>query len=194
VLHRRLAAFDPDAARKIERRNARRTVRALEVAALTGRPFSSFASDWARYRDDRVLAAGVDLDPDALRHRIEERVRRMIEGGFVDEVRTMVERGLGPSLTAAQAIGYAELACYLAGETSLEEAVRSTVRRTRALARRQLAWFRRDPRIAWFRVGSGGAMEAVDQIEEFLRRNRRAPTGSADELPVAVMVGGERSS
>jgi tRNA dimethylallyltransferase len=169
MLHRRLQAFDPGAADKIEPSNVRRTVRALEVAALTGRPFSSFAADWDRYPPVGVRAAGLDVAPDVLRTRIECRVRAMVEAGLVDEVRNLLDRGLGPALTAGQAIGYAEMAWYLGGRMSLEEAVRSTVRRTRALARRQLAWFRRDPRITWFGVGQEGATKMVDVIEEYLR-------------------------
>ena len=80
-----------------------------------------------------------------------------------------IARGFGDWLTASQAIGYAEMARHVAGGLSLDEAVAGTVKRTKALARRQLAWFRRDPRIRWFEVGGGGAMEAVDDIVEYLR-------------------------
>jgi tRNA dimethylallyltransferase len=141
----------------------------LEVAALTGRPFSSFAAAWNRYPEDRVRAAGVALSPDILRARIEERVRRQYEGGLVDEVRGLLDGGFGRFLTSAQAIGYAEVAEHLAGTWSLEEAADRTIRRTRALARRQMAWFRRDPRIRWFHAGPDGAAGLVDALEEFYR-------------------------
>jgi tRNA dimethylallyltransferase len=169
TLYRRLEAFDPAAAQKIEPRNARRTVRALEVAALTGRPFSTFAAAWERYPSDRVRAAGIELPSGALGTRIEHRVHGMVEGGLLDEVGMLVANGLGESLTSTQAIGYAEMAWHLGGKMSLEDAVRSTIRRTKALARRQLAWFRRDPRIRWFRTGPDGAMSVVDEVEEYLR-------------------------
>jgi tRNA dimethylallyltransferase len=169
TLYRRLEAFDPAAARKIEPGNARRTVRALEVAALTGRPFSTFAGAWERYPTDLVRAAGIDVAPDALRARIENRVHAMFEGGLLEEVRTLAANGFEGSLTSSQAIGYAEMAWHLGGKMSLEDAVRSTIRRTKALARRQLAWFRRDPRIRWFRTGPEGATSVVDEIEEYLR-------------------------
>jgi tRNA dimethylallyltransferase len=165
-LHERLRSFDPVAAVKIEPANVRRTVRALEVAAVTGRRFSSYAEAWEQFPDGRVRAAGIDLEPAALRARIERRVRDMVEAGFVDEVRALVADGLGPSLTASQAIGYAEMVHHLAGRIGLEEAVVATVKRTRALARRQMAWFRRDPRIRWFRVGPEGAMAVVDDLVE----------------------------
>ena len=167
-LHARLAGLDPRAAARIEPANARRTVRALEVAALTGRPFSSFAAAWDRYPEDRVRTAGVSLPPQALRIRIERRVRRMYEEGLIDEVRRLAERGLAPFLTASQAIGYAEVTGYLEGYLTLREAMERTAKRTRTLARRQTAWFRRDPRIRWFSAGADGASEVVDEIEEYL--------------------------
>jgi tRNA dimethylallyltransferase len=168
-LYERLAAFDPDAAAKIEPANVRRTVRALEVAAVTGRPFSSFAADWERYEPGAVRAAGVELDAEVLRERITARVNAMVAGGLLDEVRALVAEGVGPSLTSGQAIGYAEVIEHLAGRMSLDEAVARTVKRTRALARRQLAWFRRDPRIRWFRAGPDGAAGIVDELTEYLR-------------------------
>jgi tRNA dimethylallyltransferase len=168
-LHRRLAGFDPRAAARIEPRNLRRSVRALEAAAVTGRPFSSFAETWDRYPAGRVRAAGIELAPDVLRRRIEARVRHMVAQGLADEVRGLLDRGLRGFLTSSQAIGYLEMALHLEGRLSEEEMVERTVRRTRHLARRQMAWFRRDPRIRWFTAGEGGAMDVVDAIEEHLR-------------------------
>ena len=166
-LHARLAGFDLQAASRMEPTNLRRIVRALEVAALTGRPFSSFASGWDDYPADRVRAAGVLVPSETLRARIQQRARRMLEGGLLDETRRLLDRGAEPLLTASQAIGYAEAAQHLAGRITLDEAFETIVRRTKALARRQMAWFRRDPRIRWFEAGS--AMEAVDEIEEYFR-------------------------
>ncbi|MBI4259790.1 MAG: tRNA (adenosine(37)-N6)-dimethylallyltransferase MiaA [Actinobacteria bacterium] len=168
-LHRRLAGLDPEAAGRIEPANVRRTVRALEVAALTGRRFSSFAEGWERYPGEGVRAAGVEMDPSVIGKRIERRVHEMLSRGFLEEVRGLVGRGLGAFLTAGQAIGYAEMVEHLSGSVSLEEAVARTVKRTRTLARRQMAWFRRDPRIRWFRVGPEGAGAHVRAFEEHLR-------------------------
>ncbi|MGH2676271.1 MAG: tRNA (adenosine(37)-N6)-dimethylallyltransferase MiaA, partial [Actinomycetota bacterium] len=133
---------------------------------LTGRIFSSFAERWDRYPEGRVRAAGVTVPPEALRARIEARVRRQLEGGLVGEVRELLDRGFGPFLTASQAIGYLEVAEHLAGRCGLEETAGRIVRRTRGLARRQMAWFRRDPRIRWFEAGPDGAGALVDEIEE----------------------------
>ncbi|MDP9241595.1 MAG: tRNA (adenosine(37)-N6)-dimethylallyltransferase MiaA [Actinomycetota bacterium] len=170
-LHSRLAAFDPEAAGRIEPANARRTVRALEVAAVTGRPFSSFAASWERYPAERVRVAGIDPGREALDERIRVRVQRMLRDGFLDEVEDLVRRGLGGWLTSSQAIGYAEMTRHLAGECSLADAVASTERRTRALARRQRAWFRRDPRVRWFGAGPDspdGPDAVLDEIMEYL--------------------------
>jgi tRNA dimethylallyltransferase len=167
-LHERLAASDPAAAARIEPGNVRRTVRALEVARLTGQPFSSFAGGWETYEAHRVRAAGISMPGPVLRARIEARVAEMLERGWLDEVRTLVDRGFGSWLTSAQAIGYAELARHLAGELTLDEAVAGTVKRTRALARRQLAFFRRDPRIRWFEAGEAGAEPLAEDVVAYL--------------------------
>ena len=169
-MHGRLSEMDPVAASRIEPGNVRRTVRALEVAAITGRPFSSYAAAWESYREDRVRAAGIRVEPGRLGARVEARVHSMLREGWLAEVDRLVDRGFGAWLTSTQAIGYAELARHQAGELSLEDAVRQIVKRTRTLARRQMAWFRRDPRIRWFEVGDEGAVAAADDIVAYLER------------------------
>jgi len=150
AMYRRLAELDPPAADRIEPDNVRRTVRALEVAEITGRPFSSYAEAWDRYPEDRVRAAGIHVPRPDLYERIEARVGAQLAEGLIQEIKELAHRGLGGWLTASQAIGYAEFARHLEGELSLDEAVCRTVKRTKALVRRQLAWFRRDPRVRWF--------------------------------------------
>jgi tRNA dimethylallyltransferase len=167
-LYRRLAEIDPVAAAKIEPGNVRRTVRALEVAAITGRLFSSYAGAWERYSVDRVRVAGVRVPPELLRARIGSRVIAMVDEGFLDEVRGLLGRGFGGWLTSTQAIGYAEFAAHLGGRLTLDEAVERTVSRTRHLARRQSAWFRRDPRIRWFETGAGGALDVLEDVRAYL--------------------------
>lgn len=169
VIHGRLRALDPAAADRIEPGNARRSVRALEVAALTGRPFSSFAAAWDDYPSERVRAVGVEVPADILAARIEARASEMVERGLVREVESLLERGFGPFLTSSQAIGYLEATLHLTGTIKASEMLAAMVRRTRNLARRQMAWFRRDPRIHWLRAGQDGAAEIVDQIEERMR-------------------------
>ena len=155
TLYRRLRALDPSAASKIEPANVRRIVRALEVPAITGRRFSEFADAWSRHDPSRVRVAGIDVPRPVLATRIEGRVSAMFAAGWVGEVRALLERGAGDWLTSTQAIGYSELARHLDGRLSLEEAWEGTVRRTKNLARRQTAWFRRDPRVRWFEGGRG---------------------------------------
>ncbi|HET7236221.1 MAG TPA: tRNA (adenosine(37)-N6)-dimethylallyltransferase MiaA [Actinomycetota bacterium] len=169
ALYERLATSDPEAAGKIEPDNVRRTVRALEVIELTGRSFSSFAQTWDRYPEGRIRAAGIDLPRAVLHRRIEGRVREQVANGLVEEVRELVDRGFAGWLTSSQAIGYAEVARHLQGEFDLQEAIALTSKRTKALARRQLAWFRRDPRIRWFEAEQAGAAGLVDDLTEYLR-------------------------
>ena len=167
-MYRRLANMDPVAASKIDPGNVRRTVRALEVAAITGKPFSSYAAAWESFPSDRVRAAGVRLTPEQLSTRVETRVQQMLAAGWLDEVEKLMAGGSGGWLTSTQAIGYAELARHLGDELSLEDAVQQTVKRNRNLARRQMAWFRRDPRIRWFDVGEEGASGVADDVVVYL--------------------------
>jgi tRNA dimethylallyltransferase len=153
-LYGRLAAADPAAAARIQPGNLRRTVRALEVIELTGRPFSSFRAAMddpvSRYR---LTVLGLDPGPELLRARVAERVAAMAEAGLVDEVRGLAERPL--SRTARQALGYKELLDAMDEGTPPADALAAVVRRTRAYARRQLAWFRRDPRVRWSTLPPG---------------------------------------
>ena len=173
AMYERLAELDPPAADRIEPDNVRRTVRALEVAEVTGRPFSSYAEAWDRYPADRVRAVGIDVPRPGLYERIEARVREQLAEGLVEEVKELAHRGLSGWLTASQAIGYAEFARHLEGELSLDEAVARTVKRTKALARRQLAWFRRDPRVRWF---AHDEPELADLVTGYLREPERGKT------------------
>jgi tRNA dimethylallyltransferase len=147
-----LQLLDPQAAAAIEPGNTRRTVRALEVIELTGRPFSSFGTGIQTFGETvfPIRIAGLWLPRDLLNARIAARVTVMREAGLVDEVRGLRDRG-ELSRTAAQAIGYREVIDHLKGEVpSLDAALEATVVRTRQFARRQRMWFRRDPRISWF--------------------------------------------
>jgi tRNA dimethylallyltransferase len=168
AMYTRLAELDPVGAAKIAPANVRRTIRALEVAAITGRRFSSFAAAWERFPEGHVRAAGLAIPRDLLDVRARARVLAMLEAGLLGEVRGLLERGFGGWLTSSQAIGYAEFARHLQGQLSLEDAVERTVKRTKNLARRQEAWFRRDPRIRWFEAGTGGAADVIDAVWAYL--------------------------
>ena len=149
ALHRRLLALDPVAATRMEPSNRRRIVRALEVTLGAGRTFSSFGPGLAAYPPSPIAQVGLRVAPETLDARIAGRLRAMLGAGFLDEVRRLAARPAGLSRTARQALGYRELLAHLDGQLSFDEAVAETLLRTRRFARRQLRWFRRDPRIAW---------------------------------------------
>jgi tRNA dimethylallyltransferase len=144
ALHARLQALDPAAATRMEPTNGRRIVRALEVVTLTGSMPGALTSYDARY-PTRYL--GVDR-PD-LAQRIDRRVDRMWEQGLVEEVQTLEAQGLREGVTASRALGYAQVLAMLDGRLSEAEARERTAGATRRFARRQRAWFRRDPRVCW---------------------------------------------
>lgn len=144
ALHARLAALDPAAAARMEPGNGRRTVRALEVVTMTGSMPGAMTSYDAVYATVQV---GLDV-PD-LPGRIAERVDRMWAAGLVQEVRGLEAHGLREGVTASRALGYAQVLAHVSGQGSEEQARESTVVATRRFARRQRAWFRRDPRVHW---------------------------------------------
>ena len=148
ALHARLAGVDPAAAARIIADNGRRVVRALEVIALTGRPYSA-SLPVLEYADPRTLQIGVDIDRPTLDERISQRVDAMFAGGFVAEVEDLLARGLAQGRTASRAIGYREVVGLLAGDRTLAEAIDQTKAATRRFSRRQDGWFRKDERILW---------------------------------------------
>jgi len=152
-LHARLTALDPTAAARMEPTNRRRVVRALEVTLGAGRPFSSFGPGLDSYPQTPFTLVGLRFDPAVHDARIDGRLRHQLASGFVEEVRALARRPGGLSRTARQALGYRELLRHVEQGAPLEECVIEATRRTRAFARRQWAWFRRDPRIVWLDPG-----------------------------------------
>lgn len=152
-LHGRLAALDPLAAGRMLPGNRRRVVRALEVTLGSGRPFSSFGPGLDTYPAVPWRIAGLAPPREALAGRIARRWDGMLAAGLLDEVRTLAARPGGLARTARQALGYRELLAHLEDGVPLAAAGDEAVRRTRAFARRQRVWWRRDPRIAWYEVG-----------------------------------------
>jgi len=151
-LYRRLQAADPAAAARIDPANARRSARALEVTIGSGRPFSSYGPGVGAFpAAPRFRLAGVWLSRSVVNARIEARYHAQLEAGFLDEVARLPSP---LSRTAAQALGYRELLAHRAGSLTLEQALAEAIKRTRAFARRQRMWFRRDPRITWFGAGA----------------------------------------
>ena len=163
ALHARLARLDPVAAGRMLPTNRRRVVRALEVCAGSGRPFSSFGPGLTEYPAVPFDLVALRLDRPLLDRRIAARYQEQLAAGFLDEVARLAARPAGLSRTARQALGYRELLAHLAGECSLDDAVGEAVRRTRAFARRQESWFRRDPRIRWL-PSDGNPLALVDRL------------------------------
>ncbi len=167
ALHEWLAEVDPEAAARIHPNDQKRIIRALEVAE------GSRSIDAGREQVDRQQAArynsrqfGLTLEREELYRRIETRVDRMMAAGLVDEVQGLIERGYTESLVAMKGLGYAQIADHIRGKTTLEEAVRRLKRDTRRFAKRQLIWFRADPRIEWIDVQeAGGPSGAAEEIE-----------------------------
>jgi tRNA dimethylallyltransferase len=153
ALHERLAERDPAAAAAISPTNGRRIVRALEVVELTGGPYAAQLPPHVSVYDD-VRLLGLDVPRAELDARIAERVERMWAAGFVEEVRRLAAAGLRRGRTASRALGYAQVLRYLAGECTEVAAQQDTVAATRRFARRQDAWFRKDPRIHWLPADS----------------------------------------
>ena len=154
ALHQRLEALDPLAAARMTPANRRRVLRALEVTLGSGRPFSSFGPGLGEYRPSRFAMVGIPFDPAAVDAAIARRFHTLMERGLLDEVRQLAARPGGLSRTARQALGYRELLSHLEDGVPLGQAVDEAIRRTRLFARRQWAWFRRDPRIFWLEPGS----------------------------------------
>ncbi len=166
-LHARLEVVDPAAAEAILPTNGRRLVRALEVIEITGRPYRATLPQHV-YAFDRVVQVGLEVPRDVLDARIASRVEHMWQHGLVDEVRELERQGLREGRTASRALGYAQVLRFLSGECSEEQARLATIVGTRRFARRQEAWFRRDPRIAWLPYDAPGllarAMDAVRSV------------------------------
>jgi tRNA dimethylallyltransferase len=165
ALHRELTAVDPVAAARMEPTNARRIVRALEVAIGSGRPFSSFGPGLDQYPPVPYVQIGLQWPRPVLAHRIEARVHRMMEAGLLAEVVRLLTAPSGLSRTARQALGYKELIAHLEGECSLDEAVDTVVLRTRQFAVRQERWFRRDPRVRWVTIEHDPVAEVLPVLE-----------------------------
>lgn len=176
-LHRVLARLDPPAAASIMAGDRQRIVRALEVRLLTGRPLSALHGEGWRGRDRLpLLRIGLELPREELYRRIDARVERFLDQGLIDEVRWLLDaRGLSRERNCLRAIGYREVAAYLAGEgPEKEEQLRALIQRnTRRFARRQLTWFRKLRGVIWVDPRESGLADRLaGRIEGFAREGR----------------------
>ncbi|MFN3922523.1 MAG: tRNA (adenosine(37)-N6)-dimethylallyltransferase MiaA [Pseudarthrobacter sp.] len=145
VLLERLREVDPVSAGRLS--DDRRIIRALEVHQLTGRPFSSFMPQREYFQS--AVQIGLAVNREALRDRLAQRVHRMVDAGLPAEVQRLDARGLRQGKTAPRALGYSQFLRVIDGEWTVPEAAEATIVATRQFARRQLTWFRADPRIHW---------------------------------------------
>ncbi len=169
ALYEELKLVDPVAAEKIDLRNVRRVIRALEVFRTTGVPFSQMQGNAPPFH---TLVIGLTTAREDLYNRIDSRVERMLEQGLVHEVERLLERGYSLDLSSMSGIGYRHIGQYLQGETGLEEAILQMKHDTHRFARHQYAWFRlSDIRIHWFDVEKVSDKEILELVARFLKQN-----------------------
>jgi tRNA dimethylallyltransferase len=167
VLHQLLTAIDPDVAAKVDAKNTRRVIRALEIH-FAGRAKKNTRKTKSP-RDDRLLVIGLMVDRSELYHRIDDRVDLMIRQGFKEEVQTLIEEGFSMSLPCMSGVGYQELAMHIKGEIELDEAIQRIKYRTHRIARHQNAWFRRDDtRIRWLKSDGSEIQEGKALLQKHL--------------------------
>lgn len=163
AMHKRLELLDETAASRIEPQNGRRIVRALEIVMITGEPFSASLPDQFESFLP-VLEIGLNSAREHLVERLAQRVKDMWSAGLVDEVKSLEGKGIRDSKTASQAIGYSQALASIDGRLTEEEAIAETILLTQRYARRQMSWFRRDPRIHWFDYRDEGLLNEVMQL------------------------------
>ena len=161
-MHKELASVDPQAADKIHHNDEKRIIRALEVYQLTGKPISSFQRqfDLPQPKGNWQII-GLRREKDEENRRINARVKKMLQAGFVDEVKSLLAEEKPLSLQARSAIGYAEIIDYLAGKEALEKAVEKIKINTRRFAKAQRTWFKTFKNINWLDVNTDDDIEHV---------------------------------
>ncbi len=159
-----LQALDPLAASRIDPNNERRVIRALEVCVGSGRPFSSFGPGMIEYPATNFSLLGLRLNGDEIDRRIDARYEVQMTDGFLDEVTALAQRERGIGRTARQALGYRELLRHVEDGESLDVVLNDAKIRTHRFARRQMKWFRRDPRIEWIDIDETGSIEHAAAI------------------------------
>jgi len=170
ALHAKLAALDPVAALAIPFENVRRVIRALEVIEITGQPYTTNLPREGSTRYPDAIQIGLAMDREDLGERINKRVDRMWELGFVDEVEELINQGLLEAKTAQAAIGYAQIIAMKHGVMSEEEAREDTKRATRQYVRRQETWFSRDARITWLSAHASTPMRLESALATIIQR------------------------
>jgi tRNA dimethylallyltransferase len=159
-IRKQLKLLDPSYYAKVDLKNHKRILKALEVSLMTGRPYSSFLKNSKKERPFKILKVGLSVNREELYERIDKRVDRMIENGLQDEARQYYK---DRNLNALNTVGYKELFDYLDNKITFEEAVRLIKRNTRNYARKQLTWFKKQKDITWFSPDETGKI--IDYIK-----------------------------
>ncbi len=182
ILYSHLRDMDPATAEKVNRNDARRIIRALEVCINTKSRMSSMQKMFTKPLPYEFIKIGLKRDRSELYRIIEERVDGMIASGLIQEVSTIV--AMNPDRTPLQAIGYKEIAEYLSGSISREEAIRLVKRNTKRYAKRQLTWFRKDPAIHWVDISGAHDSETICRAitDALLERNITGKLGHLTTL------------
>ena len=164
-LYEQLSEVDRKSSVKIHENDRYRIVRALEVYALSGTPLSEHISDQA---DDgfslNAIKIGLNTRRETVHRRINDRTAEMIENGWIEEVRELLNEGVGTELPGMQTIGYQEIISYLSGEIDLDSCVEKISAATRQYAKRQLTWFRKEDKVKWLDISKDDPAEEVSMI------------------------------
>lgn len=165
-LLRELKLVDPESAKDLLPQNYKRILRALEVYKSSGERISVLRSECPQTPNFRTVQFGISLERKELYSRIEKRVDRMISDGLVDEVRDLMHWGFNPELNSLQTVGYKEGIMYVRGKITFEDMVSLIKMNTRRYAKRQMTWFRKDPRIVWIEAEGKSAVRIALEIKE----------------------------
>ena len=175
-IHRELERLDPLSARRIDPRNVRRVIRALEVHRVTGKPFSHFQQ--ASPPPYPILMIGLTADREDLYRRIDDRVDAQLAAGLVDENRRLLAMGYDYHLPSMSGLGYRQIGMYLRGEVGLSRAVEILKFETHRFARQQYTWFRLDDRrIHWLKNGPRATDQALGLVRALAEERARRPSG-----------------
>ncbi|HYW35398.1 MAG TPA: tRNA (adenosine(37)-N6)-dimethylallyltransferase MiaA [Balneolaceae bacterium] len=169
-LYRRLQEVDPAYASRMDGMNTQRIIRALDVWMQTGRPFSSFHSNEPVTPPDELLVVGLERDRQTLYDRINRRVDRMFEQGFLDEVRSILDRGYSLEDPGLNTVGYKEAIAFLKDELTRDAMIRDIKTQTRRYAKRQLTYFRRWDFVHWLKVDGHSPQNIAGRIDTLLNR------------------------
>jgi tRNA dimethylallyltransferase len=183
-LHRMLSRVDRESGVRIQPRDLKRIVRALEVYFLTGRPLTDhFAETQSPLADVEVVAVALRLPADQISARVTRRVDAQFDGGLIDEIRGLLARGIPQTARPFGGLVYRQALEYLRGERG-EAATRALIaQENRRYARRQLIWFRKEPNLAWF-DGPGESASTIEQVQQFL--DARLPTSNQQRTTINV--------